>query len=276
MLAGRGDVRPKALARSIDAGLLPRTAGGRRQCHAGGRRAGRSGSADFKALRALQDADVVFHDELVSPAVLDRTRRDATRVPSVAVSASPASVRTRSTLLVEAASVRRTRGAPQGRRSVRVRARRRGGRGAARGRHPCGIVPGHHRGPGLRGDWRVPLTFRSEALRLTSSPRTAPTKRRVDWRALRARDRRSSSIWALMARFGARRAGGGRASGERRSAVVAHGTRPDSQRGGGTTGESAALAACAGDARRCWSSSARSPIQDRGAKRWNSPMAGGR
>ena len=34
-----------------------------------------------KALRALQDADVVFHDELVSPEILDRIRRDAARVP---------------------------------------------------------------------------------------------------------------------------------------------------------------------------------------------------
>src|SRR5215813_7769642 len=34
----------------------------------------------IKALRALQDADVVFYDELVSPEILDRIRRDASRV----------------------------------------------------------------------------------------------------------------------------------------------------------------------------------------------------
>ena len=34
-----------------------------------------------KALRALQDADVVFYDELVSPEILDRVRRDASRIP---------------------------------------------------------------------------------------------------------------------------------------------------------------------------------------------------
>src|ERR1700682_6270270 len=34
----------------------------------------------IKALRALQDADVVFYDELVSPEILDRARRDAARV----------------------------------------------------------------------------------------------------------------------------------------------------------------------------------------------------
>ena len=35
----------------------------------------------LKALRALSDADIVFYDELVAPAVLDRIRRDAERVP---------------------------------------------------------------------------------------------------------------------------------------------------------------------------------------------------
>jgi uroporphyrin-III C-methyltransferase len=34
-----------------------------------------------KALRALQDADVIFYDELVSPEILDRARRDASLVP---------------------------------------------------------------------------------------------------------------------------------------------------------------------------------------------------
>jgi uroporphyrin-III C-methyltransferase/precorrin-2 dehydrogenase/sirohydrochlorin ferrochelatase len=35
----------------------------------------------IKALRALQDADIIFYDELVSKEVLDRARRDAARVP---------------------------------------------------------------------------------------------------------------------------------------------------------------------------------------------------
>ncbi len=34
----------------------------------------------LKALRALQDADVILHDRLVSPAVLDLARRDAARI----------------------------------------------------------------------------------------------------------------------------------------------------------------------------------------------------
>src|SRR5665647_3318883 len=35
----------------------------------------------IKALRALQDADIVFYDELLSPEEIDRARRDASRVP---------------------------------------------------------------------------------------------------------------------------------------------------------------------------------------------------
>jgi hypothetical protein len=34
----------------------------------------------LRALHALADADVVFYDELVTPAVLDRARRDAEQV----------------------------------------------------------------------------------------------------------------------------------------------------------------------------------------------------
>jgi uroporphyrin-III C-methyltransferase/precorrin-2 dehydrogenase/sirohydrochlorin ferrochelatase len=42
------------------------------------------GDADLltlRALHALQDADIVFYDQLVSPEILDRIRRDAARVP---------------------------------------------------------------------------------------------------------------------------------------------------------------------------------------------------
>ncbi len=56
-----------------------RQAGG--PCHAGRRRPGDPDLLTIKALRALQDADVVFHDELVSNDILDRIRRDTTRIP---------------------------------------------------------------------------------------------------------------------------------------------------------------------------------------------------
>ena len=62
-----------------------------------------------KALRALSDADVVFHDEDVSPDILDRIRRDAQRV-AIAHGMSQGAINQQ---LVEAAT--------SGRRAVRLR-----------------------------------------------------------------------------------------------------------------------------------------------------------
>jgi len=82
---------------------------------AGRRRAGRSGSAHPQALRALQDADVVFYDELVSPEILDRARRDAARVPVGRRADSPAIGQDAiNALLIEAARSGQRAVAPQG------------------------------------------------------------------------------------------------------------------------------------------------------------------
>ncbi|MGH6777449.1 MAG: uroporphyrinogen-III C-methyltransferase, partial [Bradyrhizobium sp.] len=65
-----------------------------------------------KALRALQDADVVFHDEQVPSGILDRIRRDASRV-MVAHGGRPAiGPGTAARLMIEAAK--------SGRRVVRL------------------------------------------------------------------------------------------------------------------------------------------------------------
>ena len=88
-----------------------------------------------KALRALQDADVVFYDELVSSEILDRARRDAARIPVGRRVGKPGIGQDAiNTLMIEAAQVRPARGAAQGRRRLRVRPRRRGSRGVAPGR----------------------------------------------------------------------------------------------------------------------------------------------
>src|SRR5438876_8456213 len=84
VLAGRKDEAEQALKQISDPSAF---AGADAQGRAEGRvtlvGAG-PGDPDLltvKALRALQDADVIFSDELVSPEILDRARRDASRVP---------------------------------------------------------------------------------------------------------------------------------------------------------------------------------------------------
>ena len=83
VLAGRGD---EAEARARETLPIPPRSPARSDGEAEGRvtlvGAG-PGDPDLltiKALRALQDADIVFYDELVSPEILDRARRDAARV----------------------------------------------------------------------------------------------------------------------------------------------------------------------------------------------------
>src|SRR5262249_8615360 len=83
VLAGRGDEAERAL-KKISCG--PGFAGGEEGKAGGHVTLVGAGPGDpdlltVKALRALQDADVVFYDELVSAEVLARARRDAARVP---------------------------------------------------------------------------------------------------------------------------------------------------------------------------------------------------
>jgi uroporphyrin-III C-methyltransferase/precorrin-2 dehydrogenase/sirohydrochlorin ferrochelatase len=96
-----------------------------------------------KALRALQDADVIFYDDLVSPEVLDRARRDAARV-SVGRRIGKPGIGQDATNKLRIA--RRQAGrSPQGRRLFHFRPWRRGNRGAARSRCCLCRHSGRHR-----------------------------------------------------------------------------------------------------------------------------------
>ncbi|MGB9115509.1 siroheme synthase CysG [Bradyrhizobium sp.] len=139
-----------------------------------------------KALRALQDADVVFYDELVSPEILDRARRDAARVPvGRRVGKSGIGQDAINSLLVEAArsgkrAVRLKGGDPFvfGRGGEEIEALRQAGVAYS-------VIPGITAGLGAAAQFEVPLTFRHEALRITFlTAHKARDAEAVDWSIL--------------------------------------------------------------------------------------------
>jgi len=187
VLAGRGNEAEAALKNISDPSVF---------ADASGKAEGRvtlvgAGPGDpdlltVKALRALQDADVVFYDELVSPEVLDRARRDASRIavgrrvgkPGIGQDAI-------NKLMIEAAR--------SGRRAVRLK----GGDPFVFGRggeeiealREAGIaysvIPGISAGLGASAQFEVPLTFRHEALRITFlTAHKAKDACNVDWSLL--------------------------------------------------------------------------------------------
>ncbi|SDT41132.1 siroheme synthase CysG [Bradyrhizobium canariense] len=140
----------------------------------------------IKALRALQDADVVFYDELVSPEILDRARRDASRVPVGRRVGKPGIGQDAINKLLIAA-------AKSGQRVVRLK----GGDAFVFGRGgeevealreagiAYSIVPGITAGLGAAAQFEVPLTFRHEALRITFlTAHKASDAETVDWSTL--------------------------------------------------------------------------------------------
>ena len=139
-----------------------------------------------KALRALQDADVVFYDELVSPEVLDRARRDAARVPVGRRVGKPGIGQDNiNKLLIDAAQ--------SGQRVVRLKGGDcfifgRGGEEIDALREAgvaCSVIPGITAGIGAAAQFDVPLTYRHEALRITFlTAHKAKDAETVDWSTL--------------------------------------------------------------------------------------------
>ena len=139
-----------------------------------------------KALRELQDADVVFYDELVSPEILDRARRDAVRVPVGRRVGRPG-------IGQEAINELLIKAARDGQRAVRLK----GGDSFIFGRGgeeiealrqagvTVSVVPGITAALGAASQFEVPLTFRHEALRITFlTAHKARDAEIVDWTAL--------------------------------------------------------------------------------------------
>jgi len=140
----------------------------------------------IKALRALQDADVVFYDELVSPEILDRIRRDAPRVPVGRRVGKPGiGQHAINRLMIEAAK--------SGQRVVRLKGGDpfvfgRGGEEIAalrKAKIAYSVVPGISAGFGGAAQFEVPLTYRGQALRITFlTAHKAKDAEAVDWSAL--------------------------------------------------------------------------------------------
>src|ERR1700738_1665549 len=189
VLAGRGDEAEGAVKNIPDASAF---AGALASGQAEGRvtlvGAG-PGDPDLltiKALRALQDADIVFYDELVSSEILDRARRDATRIAVGRRVGKPGLGQDAiNRLMIEAGksgqrAVRLKGGDPFvfGRGGEEVEALRKAGIAYS-------VVPGITAGLGAAAQFEVPLTFRHEALRITFlTAHKAKDAETVDWSVL--------------------------------------------------------------------------------------------
>ena len=243
VLAGRGDEAEAALKDIGDASAF---AGASMSGQAEGRvtlvGAG-PGDPDLltiKALRALQDADIVFYDELVSPEILDRARRDASRVPVGRRVGKPGIGQDAiNRLLIEAArsgqrAVRLKGGDPFvfGRGGEEVEALREAGVAYS-------VVPGITAGLGAAAQFEVPLTFRREARRITFlTAHKAKDADAVDWSVL-TDEKMTVVVYMGMTAAQSVRAGllaAGR-SPQTPVGVFARVTRPDAQAAVGTLNE---------------------------------------
>jgi uroporphyrin-III C-methyltransferase / precorrin-2 dehydrogenase / sirohydrochlorin ferrochelatase len=188
VLAGRKDEAEKALNEISDASAFAGGEEGKATGHVALVGAG-PGDPDLltvKALRALQDADIVFYDELVSPEVLDRARRDAARVPVGRRVGKPGIGQDATNkLLIEAARA--------GQRAVRLKGGDpyifgRGGEEVEMLRNAgvsYSIIPGITAGLGAAAQFETPLTYRQEALRITFlTAHKAQDAEAVDWSVL--------------------------------------------------------------------------------------------
>jgi uroporphyrin-III C-methyltransferase / precorrin-2 dehydrogenase / sirohydrochlorin ferrochelatase len=186
----------------------------------------------IKALRALQDADVIFYDELVSHEILDRARRDAARVPVGRRVGKPGVGQDAiNRLLIDAArsgqrAVRLKGGDPFvfGRGGEEVEALREAGVAYS-------VIPGITAGLGAAAQFEVPLTFRREALRITFlTAHKASDAETVDWSGM-TDQKMTVVVYMGMTAAAAIRAGLLAAGRSRQTpvGVFARATRPDAQ-----------------------------------------------
>ncbi len=141
----------------------------------------------LKGLRALQDADVIFHDRLVSEEILDLARRDARRIcVGKAPGGAGSSQSDINALLIDAARA--------GQRVVRLKGGDpfifgRGGEelaALARAAIPFSVIPGITAASGSAAYAGIPLTHRRLAHGVTFVTGHDESGASIDWRALAA------------------------------------------------------------------------------------------
>jgi len=142
----------------------------------------------LKALRALQDADVILHDRLVPEAVLDMARRDAERIcVGKEAGAASSSQEEINTLLIEHARL--------GKRVVRLKGGDpfifgRGGeelQALSQAQISYSVIPGITAAAGCAAYAGIPLTHRDHAQSVVFvTAHTGKDDREPDWRALAA------------------------------------------------------------------------------------------
>ena len=204
----------------------------------------------LKALHALQNADMVFYDELVSPETLNRVRRDAQKLYVGKRKGKPGED-------VESISRRLIEAARTGARVVRLKGGDpfifgRGGEEleALRAANiPVAIVPGITAALGCAAEAELPLTFRGEATRLLFlTGHLADEKGAIDWPGL-INPETTLVIYMGLSATGAIHDGliGAGRDPATPAAIIARGTLVDSKSAAGTLAELPALAAEVGD-----------------------------
>jgi uroporphyrin-III C-methyltransferase/precorrin-2 dehydrogenase/sirohydrochlorin ferrochelatase len=203
----------------------------------------------LKALRALQDADVILHDRLVPAAILDMARRDAERICVGKAAGGHGSTQEEiNELLIEHAS--------QGRRVVRLKGGDpfmfgRGGEELEALSHAqisFSVIPGITAAAGCAAYAGIPLTHRNHAHSVTFiTGHEDKDGREPDWRAL-AQPGMTAVFYMGLARLGviAAKLKEHGASDALPAAVIAQGTLPNQRVITGTLATIGALAARAG------------------------------
>jgi uroporphyrin-III C-methyltransferase/precorrin-2 dehydrogenase/sirohydrochlorin ferrochelatase len=250
LLAGRSHAAEAALARAINESALPQKRAEEGIVYLVGAGPGDPDLLTLRALQALQGADVVFYDDLVGEAVLDRARRDAERVFVGKRKGQPG-------IGQEEINRRLIEAARRGRNVVRLKGGDpfifgRGGEELEALRQAniaTVVVPGITAALGCAAEAGLPLTYRNEATRLTFiTAHRADDAAATDWSSL-ADPQTTLVVYMGLASAAAVRDGLIKAGRDAKTpaGVFARGTRPDAQTVVGTLDELPALAQQAGE-----------------------------